>query len=75
MTEPLLSVEHLDVNYGRSQALFDVSLEVAAGSMVAVLGPNGAGKSTLARAISGLVPSAASLSRTAVTASQAASTP
>jgi branched-chain amino acid transport system ATP-binding protein len=56
MTEPLLAVEGLDVAYGRSQALFGVSLEVAEGSMMAVLGANGAGKSTLARAVSGLVP-------------------
>jgi len=56
MTEPLLKVEGLNVSYGQSHALFDVSLEVASGSMTAVLGANGAGKSTLARAISGLVP-------------------
>ncbi len=52
----MLVVEELDVSYGTSQALFDVSLEVAAGSLVAVLGANGAGKSTLARTVSGLVP-------------------
>jgi branched-chain amino acid transport system ATP-binding protein len=55
MTEPLLEVRDLDVHYGASQALFDVSLSVAAGSVLAVLGANGAGKSTLARAVSGLV--------------------
>jgi branched-chain amino acid transport system ATP-binding protein len=59
MSEPMLVVEDLDVSYGASQALFDVSLEVAAGSLVAVLGANGAGKSTLARTVSGLVPPAA----------------
>jgi len=40
------------------QALFDVSVDVPEGSVVAVLGANGAGKSTLARAVSGLVSSA-----------------
>ena len=55
MTEPLLRVTDLDVRYGSSQALFDVSLDAAAGTVVAVLGANGAGKSTLARAVSGLV--------------------
>jgi ABC-type branched-subunit amino acid transport system ATPase component len=53
MTSPLLSVEHLDVSYdGAVQALRDVSLEVAPGSVVAVLGSNGAGKTSLLRAIS-----------------------
>lgn len=58
MTEALLAVEHLDVSYGPSQALFDLSLDVAAGSVTAILGANGAGKSTLARTVSGLVPAA-----------------
>ena len=53
----LLSTEGLDVRYGSVQALFDVSIDVPAGSVVAILGANGAGKSTLARAVSGLVPS------------------
>src|SRR4051794_19653097 len=55
----LLSVDELDVRYGSVQALFDVSIDVPEGSVVAVLGANGAGKSTLARAVSGLVPSSA----------------
>jgi branched-chain amino acid transport system ATP-binding protein len=57
MTEPLLSVRNLDVKYASVQALFDVSIDVPPGSVVAVLGANGAGKSTLARSVSGLVPS------------------
>jgi branched-chain amino acid transport system ATP-binding protein len=57
MTDTLLSVQNLDVRYGSVQALFDVTVEVPAGSVVAVLGANGAGKSTFARAVSGLVPS------------------
>jgi branched-chain amino acid transport system ATP-binding protein len=59
MSEALLSVEHLDVRYASAQALFDVSLEVPAGSVVALLGANGAGKSTFARCVSGLVPPSA----------------
>jgi branched-chain amino acid transport system ATP-binding protein len=59
MSEAVLVVEDLDVSYGSSQALFGVSLEVEAGSLVAVLGANGAGKSTLARTVSGLVPPSA----------------
>ena len=56
MSESLLSVQGLNVRYGSVQALFDVSLDVPDGSVVAVLGANGAGKSTLARTVSGLVP-------------------
>jgi branched-chain amino acid transport system ATP-binding protein len=52
---PLLEVEHVSAGYGQYRALFDVSLSVDSGAIVAVLGPNGAGKSTLARTVSGLV--------------------
>jgi branched-chain amino acid transport system ATP-binding protein len=55
-TDPLLRAEHLDVRYGGSRALTDVSIDLNPGGVVALLGPNGAGKSTLARALSGLVP-------------------
>ncbi len=52
---PLLAVRDLDVRYGPARALFDVTVQVAAGETMAVLGANGAGKSTLGRAVSGLV--------------------
>ncbi|MFF5010937.1 ABC transporter ATP-binding protein [Streptomyces phaeochromogenes] len=51
-----LVIQDLTVTYGVAQALFDVSLEVKGGTILAVLGVNGAGKSTLGRALSGLVP-------------------
>ncbi|MEM8707116.1 MAG: ATP-binding protein [Actinomycetota bacterium] len=51
---PALQVRNLDFSYGPVQVLFDVSLEVGPGEVVALLGTNGAGKSTLLRAISGL---------------------
>jgi branched-chain amino acid transport system ATP-binding protein len=54
---PLLDVRALDAHYGDFQALFGVSLSVAAGQVVAVIGANGAGKSTLLRTIAGLIPS------------------
>jgi branched-chain amino acid transport system ATP-binding protein len=53
---PLLECTGLNVAYGRTQILFDVSMDVDEGEVLAVLGTNGAGKSTLLRAISGLTP-------------------
>ena len=53
MTSPLLHVSHIDVSYGNARALFDVSLEVAPGEVLAVLGANGAGKSSLLRIMAG----------------------
>jgi len=50
----MLSVDRLDVAYGDFQVIWDVSLEVAKGEVVALLGPNGAGKSTVINTISGL---------------------
>jgi branched-chain amino acid transport system ATP-binding protein len=52
---PFLSVEKLNVRYGKAQALEDVALHVHKGEFVAVVGLNGAGKTTLFNAISGLV--------------------
>jgi branched-chain amino acid transport system ATP-binding protein len=52
----MLSLTGVSAGYGSFRALFDVSLEVAAGEAVGVIGPNGAGKTTLMRVISGLVP-------------------
>jgi branched-chain amino acid transport system ATP-binding protein len=51
----MLAVRDLHVSYGSVVALRGVSIEVAAGEIVAVIGPNGAGKSTLMRSIAGLV--------------------
>ncbi|PSL38343.1 amino acid/amide ABC transporter ATP-binding protein 2 (HAAT family) [Labedella gwakjiensis] len=51
----MLSLEHVQAWYGRTQALFDVSLEVAPGEVLALIGTNGAGKSSTIRAILGLV--------------------
>ena len=51
----LLEVRDLAVSYGRVQALTEVSLQVAAGEIVAVIGPNGAGKTTLLRCLAGLL--------------------
>ncbi|MBM3557802.1 MAG: ATP-binding cassette domain-containing protein, partial [Alphaproteobacteria bacterium] len=50
----MLAVKELDLFYGDAQALDRVSLEVEAGSIVAIVGANGAGKSSLIRAIAGM---------------------
>jgi branched-chain amino acid transport system ATP-binding protein len=57
MLGPLtLRVQDLDVFYGDAQALYQVSLTLQGGEIVAVVGPNGSGKSTLLRTIQGLHP-------------------
>jgi branched-chain amino acid transport system ATP-binding protein len=59
MSEPLLSVSGLGVNYGHIEAVRDVDLSLQAGQVTTLVGANGAGKSTTLLALSGLVPKAA----------------
>ena len=53
--ETTLAVEELDIHYGGSRILRDISLQVPSGSIVAVMGRNGVGKTTLLKAIMGLL--------------------
>ena len=54
-TAPLLQVQGLNAWYSAAQILFDVSLQVGRGEVVALMGRNGAGKSTTLKALMGMV--------------------
>lgn len=60
MPTPFLQIRDVSFAYGRGArartVLSDVSLDVAAGTVVGLLGPNGSGKTTLIKLISGLFP-------------------
>jgi len=51
----LLEIKGIDVYYAAIQALFDVSINVNKGEIVALIGANGSGKSTLLKTVSGLL--------------------
>ena len=55
MSEPILKIEDLQVNYGGIEAVKGISFEVQEGQIVTLIGSNGAGKSSTLRTISGLV--------------------
>ncbi|MCL4424036.1 MAG: ABC transporter ATP-binding protein [Firmicutes bacterium] len=51
----MLKINDIDVSYGDVQVLWDVSLEVKEGELVALVGANGAGKTTALKTISGVL--------------------
>jgi branched-chain amino acid transport system ATP-binding protein len=51
----MLRVQELDLFYGDAQALEGITLDIAAGTIVAVVGANGAGKTSLIRTIAGML--------------------
>ncbi len=57
----LLTVENLSASYGASQALFDVSLSLEQGEVLALMGRNGMGKTTTVRAVCRMMPSSGRL--------------
>src|SRR2546427_3622247 len=52
----MLEIRGLNVAYGESQVLWDVSLDVPAGGVVCLMGRNGVGKTTLLKSVMGLLP-------------------
>lgn len=52
----ILKANKIYVNYGKTQALRDISFEINEGDYIGLAGPNGAGKTTLIKAILGLIP-------------------
>ncbi|RFB87068.1 ABC transporter ATP-binding protein [Rhizobium leguminosarum bv. trifolii] len=50
-----ISIEGLEVRYGKLEAVKQLDLSVRGGELVAIVGPNGAGKSTTVRCLAGLV--------------------
>ena len=55
MSEPILKITDLRVNYGGIEAVKGISFDVPEGQIVTLIGANGAGKSSTLRTISGLV--------------------
>ncbi|MEV8339194.1 ABC transporter ATP-binding protein [Leucobacter sp. NPDC077196] len=55
-TPVALRGEHLDLSYGKTAVVHDVSISLQPGCATALVGPNGSGKSTLLRALARLHP-------------------
>jgi iron complex transport system ATP-binding protein len=51
----MLEATNVSVNYGKRQAVVNVSLRVSSGDITAIVGANGAGKSSLLRALNGAI--------------------
>jgi len=55
LNEKLLEVRDLDVSYKKLRVLFNISMVIHPGEVLAVVGRNGAGKTTLFKTITGFV--------------------
>ena len=54
--QPLVTLEHLSVGYGRLVVLADLQLTLKRGGFVGLLGANGSGKTTLLKTLLGIIP-------------------
>ena len=54
MSEQLLKLEHITMQFGGVVAVDDLNLEINRGEIVALIGPNGAGKTTAFNVITGV---------------------
>lgn len=52
----MISIQNVDQRYGGTQILWDLNLEIEAGSCTCIMGRNGVGKTTLLKALMGLLP-------------------
>ncbi|WP_407571962.1 ABC transporter ATP-binding protein [Deinococcus altitudinis] len=50
-----LSLQHLNLKYGKADAVKDLSLDIEEGQLISLLGPSGCGKTTTMRSVAGLL--------------------
>ena len=55
MSDPLLSLENINVSYGNTPILRNINLSLDEGEIVGIMGRNGVGKTTLMKAVIGLL--------------------
>jgi branched-chain amino acid transport system ATP-binding protein len=55
MTETVLSIEHVGVQFGGLRAISDMNFQVKKGEIVSLIGPNGAGKTTAFNVVTGFL--------------------
>ncbi len=55
LSEPVVSIKDLRMNYGEKQVLNGINLEIHSGQIIGYIGPNGAGKSTTVKILLGIL--------------------